>query len=153
MFVCLFVCLVFLTTHGLQKLPGQRLNLHHGSDPRHSSDNTRSLTHCAIRELLKCLFKIYYLPYTIVFTKIFSFFDVILSWIFKFPFINISHLREEPPLTFIILTICWQQFLLDFFYLKFAIILEDIFTDINTLLTAISFLQQYEDISIIFWPP
>ena len=32
---------------------GQGSNLHHRSDPSHSSVNARSLTHGAIRELLK----------------------------------------------------------------------------------------------------
>ena len=34
------------------KFPGQGSNLHHRSDPSHSSDNTRSLTHQATRELI-----------------------------------------------------------------------------------------------------
>ena len=39
-----------------KKFPGQRLNLYHSNDPSHSSDNARSLTLCATRELLPTLF-------------------------------------------------------------------------------------------------
>ena len=35
----------------MQKFSGQGLNPHHGSDPGHSSDNARSLTYCATKEL------------------------------------------------------------------------------------------------------
>ena len=40
---------------GMWKFWGQGFNSHHSSDPSHCSDNTRSLTHCAMRELLCCL--------------------------------------------------------------------------------------------------
>ena len=36
---------------GMQKFPGQEMNLHHGSDPSHSSANARSLTYWATREV------------------------------------------------------------------------------------------------------
>ena len=38
--------------HSMWKFLGQRQNLSHSSDPSHCSDNTRSLTHCAKRDLL-----------------------------------------------------------------------------------------------------
>ena len=37
---------------GMQKYPGQGLTLHHSWDPCHSSDNARSLTDCATRDLV-----------------------------------------------------------------------------------------------------
>ena len=37
--------------HGMQKFPGQGSNLCYSSDPSHSSDNARSLTHYTTREL------------------------------------------------------------------------------------------------------
>ena len=37
---------------GVWKCLGQGLNPHYGHDPRHCSDNIRSLTHCATGELL-----------------------------------------------------------------------------------------------------
>ena len=43
---------------GIQKFPFQGLNPRNSSDPSHCSDNARSLTHCAIRELLGFLFNI-----------------------------------------------------------------------------------------------
>ena len=51
LFVCFFGC-----THGLWKLLGQGLNLHHSSYPNQSSDIARSLTSCATRELPCCNF-------------------------------------------------------------------------------------------------
>ena len=42
-------------TWGRQKFPGQRLNPCYNSDLRHNSDNARSLTHCATRELSRLL--------------------------------------------------------------------------------------------------
>ena len=44
---CLFV---FHHAHGMQKFPGQGLNLHHGSNPSYSSDNTGSFTCWVTRE-------------------------------------------------------------------------------------------------------
>ena len=41
----LFVCLFFVCVRGMQKFPGQGSNLHCSSDPSHSSDNARFLTH------------------------------------------------------------------------------------------------------------
>ena len=38
------------------KFPGQGSNLHHSSDPNHNSDNARSLTHLATRELSRVEF-------------------------------------------------------------------------------------------------
>ena len=56
-FICLqIVCLfVFGHAHGMWKFPGQGSNTQHSSDTSHCSDNARSLTHCATRELLKIL--------------------------------------------------------------------------------------------------
>jgi len=39
-----FFFFFFFQTHGMWKFPGQESNLHHSSDPSHSSDNTRSIT-------------------------------------------------------------------------------------------------------------
>ena len=47
-----WVCFFFGCTHGTQKFTGQGLNLCHGGDLSHSSDNTGSLTHWTTRELL-----------------------------------------------------------------------------------------------------
>ena len=49
---CVLFCFVFGHTHNMWTFLSQGLNLHHSSDSIHSSDNTRSLTHCATRELL-----------------------------------------------------------------------------------------------------
>lgn len=41
---CFHILLLFFgRAHGIQKFPRQRSNLHHTSDPIHSSDNTRFL--------------------------------------------------------------------------------------------------------------
>ena len=48
----------FVRAHGMQKFPGKGWNLHHSSDLSHSSDNTRSLTSQATRELPLCLISI-----------------------------------------------------------------------------------------------
>ena len=56
-FVCVVVIVAVLgCTHSLWKFPGQGLNTCHSSDLSHSSDNTRSLTHWAIRERLAACF-------------------------------------------------------------------------------------------------
>ena len=47
-----FFFLFFGHVHGMWKFLGQGLNLYHSSNPRHSGDNTDSLSHWAIRELL-----------------------------------------------------------------------------------------------------
>ena len=41
---------IFGCTCSMQKFPGQGSNLHHSSDPNHSSYNARSITHQATRE-------------------------------------------------------------------------------------------------------
>ena len=49
-----FLKLFFLShAHGIWKFLGQRWNLHHSNDPSCCSDNAGSLTHCAMRELLR----------------------------------------------------------------------------------------------------
>ena len=53
--------ILFDHTHGVWKFPSQKLNLCHFSDPSHSSDNTRSLTHQATRKPI--LFCFLYGPY------------------------------------------------------------------------------------------
>ena len=52
------------SAQGVQKFPGQELNLHHSSDPSCCSDNAGSLTHSTTRELpvsfyilILCLFR------------------------------------------------------------------------------------------------
>ena len=57
-----FYFLLFGHIHGMWKFQGQGSNTHQSRDPSHSSDNTRSLTHSATRELLGCfnmLLKVY----------------------------------------------------------------------------------------------
>ena len=49
--VCCFVLFSGHTCY-MWNLPGQRMNQHHSSDPRHCSDNARSLSHCTTRECL-----------------------------------------------------------------------------------------------------
>ena len=44
-----FVC--FGYTYSMQKFSGQGLNPYYSSDPSHSNDNTRFLTHWTTREL------------------------------------------------------------------------------------------------------
>ena len=44
------IIIIIGCTHGI-KFPGQRSNLCHSSNPSHSSDNARSLTHYTTREL------------------------------------------------------------------------------------------------------
>lgn len=46
-----FWFLVFCHPCGMQKLPGQRWNLHHSYNQSHSNDSPGSSTHCARREL------------------------------------------------------------------------------------------------------
>ena len=46
-----FIFIIFGRAHSMQKFPGQGLNLHCSSNQSHSSDNARSLTHLATREL------------------------------------------------------------------------------------------------------
>ena len=41
----------------MEKLLGQEVNPYHSSDLSHSSDNARSLIHCATRELLNLLMR------------------------------------------------------------------------------------------------
>ena len=45
--------LIFGCTCSMQKLPGQGSKPCQSSNPSHSSDNARSLTHCTTKELLK----------------------------------------------------------------------------------------------------
>ena len=45
--------------HSMWKFPGQGSNPYHISDPSHCSDDTRSLTCCATRELLKYILSKY----------------------------------------------------------------------------------------------
>ena len=53
---CLGICLfVFCCTFRMWKFPGQGSNSSHSSDPSHCSDNARSLTRCATRELQRFL--------------------------------------------------------------------------------------------------
>ena len=52
-----FFFLFFGCTHSMWKFQGQGLNMSHSSDPSHSSDNTRPLTHLAIRELPNTSFR------------------------------------------------------------------------------------------------
>ena len=40
----------------MQKFPGQESNPHHSSDLSHCNDNTRSLTYCTTRDILRCNF-------------------------------------------------------------------------------------------------
>ena len=47
-----FFFFFFYCAHGMWTFPGQGLDLRHSSDPSCCSDTTRSLTHCATRELL-----------------------------------------------------------------------------------------------------
>ena len=59
--------------HGVWMFLGQGLNPHHSSDPSFCSDNAKSLTHYAIRELfsytLKKKEKLFYcLPYSLQYT-------------------------------------------------------------------------------------
>ena len=42
---------LFGHTHGTWKFLSQELNPHHSSDPSHSDDNARSLTHCTTIKL------------------------------------------------------------------------------------------------------
>ena len=51
-FFFLFLFLFFGLNHSIWNFPGQGLNPHHSSSPSCCSDNTRSLTHCATKELL-----------------------------------------------------------------------------------------------------
>ena len=63
LFEFLYVCFVFLCVlclfvfsicgHNMWKVPGKGLNTSHSIDPSCFSDNARSFTHCATRELLK----------------------------------------------------------------------------------------------------
>ena len=39
-----FILFIFIHVYGMQKFPGQGLNLCHSSDLNHSSDNAKSLT-------------------------------------------------------------------------------------------------------------
>ena len=41
----------FVFVSSMKKFLGQESNMRHSSDPSHSSDNTKSLTHWATREL------------------------------------------------------------------------------------------------------
>lgn len=45
LFVCFYGCI-----HGMWKLLGQGMNVSHGSDPRHCSDNSWFLSRCTTRE-------------------------------------------------------------------------------------------------------
>ena len=47
-----FFFFFFCLTHGMWKPLGQGSNLHHSSDPSHFSDNSGSLTRCAIELLI-----------------------------------------------------------------------------------------------------
>ena len=47
----LYFYFLFGSIPAMGKFPSQGLNLHHSSDPSCCSDNARSLTHCAMREL------------------------------------------------------------------------------------------------------
>ena len=53
----LFISFTSGRAHGMEKLLGQEANPHHSSDLSHSSDNARSLIHCATRELLNLLMR------------------------------------------------------------------------------------------------
>ena len=44
MFIFFFFFFFFAHAFGIQKFPGEGLNLHHSNDPSHSSNNTGSLT-------------------------------------------------------------------------------------------------------------
>ena len=50
------VCISFGHAHGMWKFPGQGLNPCNSGNPRHCSDDTRSLTPCPTRELLLSAF-------------------------------------------------------------------------------------------------
>ena len=52
LFIYVFMYLFFGHPWGMQKFPAQRLNFHHNCSQSHSSDNTVSLTHWAMREVL-----------------------------------------------------------------------------------------------------
>ena len=54
-FIFIYFCLD--QTCSMQKFWGQGWNLHHSWNPSHSSDNARSLTHCATGELHDLIFK------------------------------------------------------------------------------------------------
>ena len=94
----LSVSFSFGHTHGMFKFPGQGLNLCHSSNPRCCCDNTRSLTHCATRELvIFCFLALYFatLQNSLISSRIFFFFLEIYcviistsnrdSYIFFFP--------------------------------------------------------------------
>ena len=60
-----WICLFFFfgCVCGMWKFLGQELNLSHGSNPNHCSDNTRSLTLCATKITLGSLFHMHHITY------------------------------------------------------------------------------------------
>lgn len=68
----------FGCTHRTQMFWGQGWNTHHGSDPSHSNEHTRSLTHGATRELLNFFCSLSVVPFLCVSV-------VYLSLHFSFP--------------------------------------------------------------------
>ena len=56
-FIYNFYLFTYWLTCGTWKFLDQGLNLHHSSDLKSYSDNTRSLTFCTTRELLFIIFK------------------------------------------------------------------------------------------------
>ena len=54
---CVPLFFIFGHAPGMLKFSGQQSNLHHISDPSHSSDNARSLNHWAARNSSLCIFK------------------------------------------------------------------------------------------------
>ena len=73
-------CIFFGCTHDMWKLLGLGLNLYHSSDLNLSSDNTRSLTHYATRELLYFIFLTAVLEYNVYMIQ-FSHLKQMVLWV------------------------------------------------------------------------